>query len=182
MIFIAEVKTKSPFGFVSPYSWDMLFSVANAYGDWISIHTQREFGGSYEFLTRAHSCTDKPILAKQMSRTDDDIKKAFDFGASMVLVVGGRYYDHPNCLFEPNSLDQLKNYPKDAKIVWNARDLMTGRAKLETIQEARKLWPGWLCQASHIQSPEDIHTGVEAILVGEHLVSLMNAKDGDEEV
>ena len=45
---IAEVKTKSPFGFQSPYSWEELFQLADKIGDIISIHTDSQWGGSFE--------------------------------------------------------------------------------------------------------------------------------------
>jgi len=33
----------------------------------------------------------------------------------------------------------------------------------------RKIWKGWLCQASFISKKEDIDPNVQAILVGEQL-------------
>jgi len=55
------------------------------------------------------------------------------------------------------------------KVVWNSRDLSDGGLKKETFEEARRLWKGWLCQASNICSVADIQDGADAVLVGTHL-------------
>ncbi|RTK98539.1 MAG: indole-3-glycerol-phosphate synthase TrpC, partial [Proteobacteria bacterium] len=72
-IFIAEVKTQSPFGFKSKYSYDYLFELAANHGDWVSIHTNPLFGGSYNNLSKAAAKTNKPILAKGFHRSNDEI-------------------------------------------------------------------------------------------------------------
>lgn len=86
-LFIAEVKTQSPFGFKSPYSFINLLEYAIACGDWISIHTNALWGGDFEAISFASRMTDKPILAKGLHSTDDDIQRAFDHGAHYVLTV-----------------------------------------------------------------------------------------------
>lgn len=63
-LFIAEVKTQSPFGFFGNKSWDELFEAANKVGDIISIHTNPLWGGSFDHLMLARRMTNKPILAK----------------------------------------------------------------------------------------------------------------------
>ena len=169
-LLIAEVKTGSPFGFKSTKSWDELFKLANNYGDWISIHTDPLWGGSFELLAKARGRTKKPILAKGIHATDEDIVRAFAAGADYALVVGRMpKIPHEKLLFEPLTLAELSRYPSDTKVVWNTRDLTTGRQKDETIVDARKTWKGWLCQASMIAHPHDSALGVDAILVGEHL-------------
>lgn len=173
-LLIAEVKTQSPFGFVSTKSWDELFEVANAHGDWLSIHTDPRWGGSFELLARARSLTTKPILAKGIHATDDDITRALHAGADYVLVVGRA----PNMsldkiLLEPLALAELAAYPHDAKVVWNTRDLATGAPKTETLSDARAIWKGWLCHASNIRTPKDVTENVDAILVGEHLAQFV---------
>src|SRR5437773_245034 len=85
---IAEVKTQSPFGFVSPHPWMKLFELAQLVGDVISIHTDRRWGGCFEYLELARSLTDSPILAKGIHASDDDVKRAVELGADYVLVVG----------------------------------------------------------------------------------------------
>ena len=55
------------------------------------------------------------------------------------------------------------------KVVWNSRDLVTGGLKKETFEDARKIWKGWLCQASNIKTVADIKEGADAVLVGSHL-------------
>lgn len=167
---IAEVKTLSPFGFKADKKWDELFALAEKIGDIISIHTDPRWGGSFELVKRARGMTTKPILAKGIHADDAHIRKALDAGADMVLVVGrvpSVFLD--KCLIEPNTLEELAELPKGTRAVWNARDLATGRSKKETFREAREVWDGWLCQASFIESVDDIEEGADAVLVGSRL-------------
>jgi hypothetical protein len=170
LIFIAEVKTKSPFGWISNRSWDELFILAASIGDWISVHTDPRWGGSLELLEKARSFTSKPILAKGIHASDMEVEEAFSAGADYVLVVG-RISERPNLLLEPTTLDGLRAVPDGLRGVWNARDLSTGLRRPEPFSEAREAWPGWLCQASFVRSPADVHPEAEAVLVGEHLPS-----------
>lgn len=171
--FIAEVKIRSPFGYVAQKTWEELFNIANFYGDIISIHTDPRWGGSYEHIKKARSLTDKPILAKGIHASDDDILKAIQYGADHVLVVG-RIPNVPDeilekCFIEVNDIDQLKQLSDKHKAVWNTRDLKNGEPKVETFQDARKNFNGWLCQASFLKTVEDVEKGADAILVGTHL-------------
>lgn len=182
-LLIAEVKTKSPFGFKSHKSWDELFEIANKYGDIISIHTDVRWGGSFDLIKKAKQLTNKPILAKGIHKTDDDVQKAIDAGADYILVVGRipQIYKE-RCLIEPLTLDELKNIPNDLKVVWNSRNLSDGSLKKETFKQARKIFDGWLCQASNIKSVDDVtslsevNKNADAILVGEHLESFLDIK------
>ncbi len=183
MQIIAEVKTMSPFGYKAEKSWDELFALANEVGDMISIHTDPRWGGSFELLEKARALTKKPILAKGIHASDEDIERALALGADFVLVVGRVPATHADrCFIEPNTLDELELLPFQLKAVWNSRDLATGGLKAETFAEARAAFPGWLCQASNIQTVEDIEEGVDAVLVGTHLeafaASLMSASSG----
>ena len=167
---IAEVKTDSPFGFKSKQDWNNLFKIANKIGDIISIHTDFRWNGSFDLIRKARELTNKPILAKGIHSKDEDIKKAIEYGADYVLVVGRIpkvYLD--KCFIEPLSLEQLNKIPKNAKVVWNSRDLKNGEKKKESFEDARKIWKGWLCQASNIKSITDIKDSVDAVLVGSHL-------------
>ena len=167
---IAEVKTKSPFGFESPYSWEELFQSANAIGDIISIHTDSRWGGSFDLISKAKKMTSKQILAKGIHSNDKEIIKALDNGADLVLVVGripGVHID--KCLIEPLNLEELKHIPQDCKVVWNSRDLSDGSFKKETFEQARKIWKGWLCQASNIKTVRNIKKGADAIIIGSNL-------------
>lgn len=168
---IAEVKTHSPYGFVSGKGWDELFQVADSIGDIISIHTDSRWHGSNDLISKAKSLTSKPILAKGIHESDEDVKQAINSGADFVLVVGRMpevYID--KCFIEPLTLDELKHLPSHVKVVWNSRDLKTGALKKETFEEARTIFPAWLCQASNIQTKEDIKAGANGVLVGTNLL------------
>ncbi|HLP79196.1 MAG TPA: hypothetical protein VK158_01035 [Acidobacteriota bacterium] len=180
MIFIAEVKTNSPFGYKSKNSWQNLFDIAKTYGDWISIHTDPRWGGSFDLISRARQQTRKPILAKGIHASDLDIDKALELGANYVLVVGRTVPESiaPFCLHEPNTLDSLIRTPHDYKAVWNIRDLNTGADKPWTYDLARQKFAGWLCQASRIRSPADVHPLADAILVGENLQAYIQSVTG----
>ncbi|MGZ6004709.1 MAG: hypothetical protein ACXWLH_01010 [Candidatus Saccharimonadales bacterium] len=171
MQIISEVKTYSPFGgWQSDKSWDELFELANAVGDIISIHTDPRWHGSFDLIRRARSLTSKPILAKGIHARNYLIDAALEAGADKVLVVGrlpGVYLEH--CLLEPSSLAELENFPKNSQVVWNSRDLKTGGNKQETFEQARQLWPGWLCQASNVVTMADVNSNADAVLVGTHL-------------
>jgi indole-3-glycerol phosphate synthase len=169
-ILIAEVKVRSPFGFKSDKSWGELFELANANGDWLSIHTDSRWGGSFADIKRARTKTDKPILAKGIHKTDEDIEKALDGGADYVLVVGRVPKIHKEKLIiEPRTIEQLKALDEQYKAVWNSRDLKTGQAKAEKFVAARSVFSGWLCQASFIRTRDDIQSQADAVLVGENL-------------
>jgi indole-3-glycerol phosphate synthase len=164
---IAEVKIRSPFGYASDRTWDELFSIAQEVGDIISIHTDPRWGGSFELLERARSLTSKPILAKGIHQRDADVQRALDLGADWVLVVGRIPELHQEkCIVEPLTLEELRTVPTNLRAAWNSRDLADGTLKTETFQEARKLFAGWLCQASNIRTVEDIQEGADAVLVG----------------
>jgi indole-3-glycerol phosphate synthase len=168
---IAEVKTHSPFGFTSKMSWDELFKIAREIGDIISIHTDPRWNGSMELVRKARALTTKPILAKGIHATDKEIQEALSAGADNVLVVGRIPQIHvEKCLVEPLTLEELTHIPDHFKVVWNSRDLNDGRMKKETFEDARKVFKGWLCQASNIKTVGDIEEGADAILIGTHLM------------
>lgn len=169
---IAEVKTHSPFGFRSERSWEYLLNLASEIGDIISIHTDPRWNGSFDDLEFAKTLKPNiPILAKGIHSTDDDIKKAIDYGADWVLVVGRIPRVHEEkCIVELISIKQLKEF-NWIKSVWNARDLDTGKLKNETFKEARLVFDNWLCQASFIKSQKDIQDGADAVIIGENLES-----------
>ena len=173
---IAEVKTKSPFGYKSDKTWDELFQVAEHIGGMISIHMDQRWGGSFELLKKARALTKKPILAKGMHKTDEEIKAAINLGADWVLVVGRiPEMNLDKCIIEPLALEELRIIPENLRVVWNARDLATGNEKTETFAEARKIFKGWLCQASYIRTKADIQKGADAVLVGTHLLEFADS-------
>jgi len=175
-LLIAEVKTKSPFGWKSEKSWDELFEVAEKAADMISIHTDARWGGSFDLVEKARRLTTKPILAKGIHRDDSQIEEAIKAGADFVLVVGRIPAVHlDKCLIEPDTLHELSKIPTNLRVVWNSRDLKTGGLKEETFEEARALFKGWLCQASNIRTVSDVKTGADAILVGTHLAGFIHS-------
>lgn len=170
-IFVAEVKTQSPFGFKSDRSWEELFEVANQHGDWLSIHTDQRWGGNFELVRKARNLTEKPILAKGIHNTDEEISEAVQSGADYVLVVGRLpNLEQERCLVEVNNLDQLAGIPQDLRVVWNQRDLRNGQPKSETFEQARIQWPGWLAQASNIENVNQVNARADAFIVGENLL------------
>ncbi len=176
---IAEVKTRSPFGFKSEKSWDELFLIADEIGDIVSIHTDKRWGGSFDLVRKARVLTKKPILAKGIHATDDEIEQALDAGADYVLVVGRVPSIHRDkCLIEPLTLSELKIIPENLKVVWNSRDLSDGGMKKETFEQARETFRGWICQASNIKTVADIENGADAILVGTHLFEFFKSLKG----
>jgi indole-3-glycerol phosphate synthase len=175
-LLILEVKTLSPFGFRSEKSWDELFALAEKHADMISIHTDPRWGGSFDLIRKARRLTKKPILAKGIHESDEDVRKAIEAGADHVLVVGRIPGIHAEkCLIEPLSLAELASIPSDLKAVWNSRDLSDGGTKSETFEEARKSFSGWLCQASNIRTKKDIKKGADAVLVGSHLEGFLRS-------
>ncbi len=175
---IAEVKTMSPFGYQSNQTWDELFAIAAEIGDMISVHTDPRWGGSIELIKKARALTQKPILAKGIHASDDTIAEALAAGATYALVVGRlpRQELLPYCVIEPETMSQLeefiKHVPSTQKLVWNSRNLSDGsmRDKSE-YTEARKLWSGWLCQASNVASLSDIQSDADAVLIGQNLTN-----------
>ncbi len=178
-IFIAEVKTLSPFGWRASKSWQELLEIANMHGDWISVHTNPRWGGSFRLLNHACSHTNKPVVAKGMHEDDKEVLRGFAAGAKYVLVVGRipKIADvfRDGLLIEPRSLAELATIPHDMKVVWNSRDLETGGFKTETFNQARAIFPGWMCQASNIKLPNDVHSTADAVLVGEAMPEFAQA-------
>lgn len=183
-LFIAEVKTCSPFGFKSDRSWDDLLAIAMEHGDAIAVHTNAEWGGWFggiaaaaNFLRRFHSPR-KLLIAKGIHILDSEIELALASGANLVTVVGRRPPAHlaPVCIWEPECLHDI-TYASDhtQKIMWNARDLATGKPKRESFDTARWTHKGWLMQASFIAAPEDVHPKANAFIVGEHLPTFVEA-------
>lgn len=168
-LFIAEVKTKSPWGWESPLPWARLLEIAVKLGDWVAVHTDPSWGGSFEQLRQARQAVPptQPLLAKGIHSTDNDVARAFECGADYVLVVDRVPKVQPHrCLIEPSTTDAFYRLPKGTKAVWNSRDLATGGLKTESFEDARKAWSGWLCQASNLRSAADVHPSADAFLVG----------------
>lgn len=180
-LFIAEIKKKSPFGYTTDVPFISLMEYAVKYGDWISVHTNALWGGDYDSISFVRRFTNKPILAKGIHGTDDDIQRALDHGADYVLVVDRipTYRFWNKVIFEFSTLsgfkkviDHVGKWPEHCpvKLVYNSRDLNTGLSKtVNELDEVLKLGH-WTCQASNIVIPQQVNPNVQAFIVGECMV------------
>jgi hypothetical protein len=171
---VAEVKTHSPSGWVSPYSWDELFEIANQVGDILSIHTESPWGGSFDLLKKARSRTDKPILAKGIHARDKDIDKALnECDADYALAVGRvpELYAE-RCFIEPYTLQELGGLAVSQRTVWNSRDLRTRGLKSIPFSAAREVFKGPLYQASNVKRLADIDLTARGVIIGTCLPDL----------
>jgi len=187
-IFIAEVKTQSPFGYRSEHSFIELLETADKFGDWVSIHDNALWGGDLEAITFARRYTSRPILAKGFHATDDSITSAIRHGANYVLVVDR--IPHPQlwskCLFEWNCFahfkqaqDQEDDRFDKQKFVCNSRNLRTGKPKQDNELPNYLNEKVWVCQASGIRTPADVNPLANAFIVGEHLMEYVSCLYGD---
>ena len=174
-LFIAEIKTVSPFGFKSQHSFDYLLDVAIANGDWIAIHTDPRWGGDLSLIRKARKKTDKPILAKGIHVSNLELRQAIHNGADWALIVGRSPSQDIacKCIFEPTSLRQLDGYSSTGAIMWNSRDLQTGGLKKETWTDMRKKYPFFAIQASNIKTKADVKSDANAFIVGTCLVDFV---------
>ena len=180
-IFIAEIKTQSMYGFQSKYHRETLIDYALQWGDWISVHTDPRFGGSFDDIYFIRKETKKPILAKGFHTHHTDIKKCFDLGATYVLTLRPVRYvlqyqdifgNLEHVLFENDDIKEAQG--NKTKFVYNGRNLRTGLKKehRDKYQEYRKQCK-WLCGASLIETPNDVQTyypNCDAFIVGRYLV------------
>lgn len=159
----------------SQLSFHQLLNIANQHGDWISIHDNALWGGDYESISYARLRTDKPILAKGLHSTDDDIQRALDHGANHVLVVGRIPKEDliNTCLLEPLSYTQFiqmhAQHP-NARYVINSRNLTSGEQLYLNMNDYTKTG-AWICQASNIYNPSELKPDISAFLVGTYLDS-----------
>lgn len=185
-IFIAEIKTLSPFGFKSNYRFDFLSKLAITYGDWISVHTSPLWGGGFDDIVRIkrQKNTDQKILAKGIHETDEEIERALSAEANYVLVVGRVPPDKylPYCLLEPIDFKQAVEFSKVsgiAGIVFNKRSLINGShinpveywVKLQELLENKTELK--IFQASLIKTFEDVRVMSDGYIVGENLPSFI---------
>jgi len=123
----------------------------------------------------------QPILAKGIHASDDEVKAAFDAGATHVLVVGRiPEYCSMSCLIEPYTVEELRRIPAAYRAVWNDRDLrllyQPENSKTETWEQARAAFGrNWLCQASNLRTIADIKPGASAVLVGTRLIGFVQS-------
>jgi len=183
-IFIAEIKTQSPHGFRSPYSFIELMEAAIQYGDWISVHDNALWGGDYETISFVRKYTDKPILAKGLHTTEESINRAIDHGATKVLVVGNTFDGHfssTTILREISDIAPQNLWGRSMghnKIVINSRNLRTGSIvpNIGTkITNFKKI--GFeVFQASNIKTPDDINPDASGFIVGTNLMEFIKCR------
>lgn len=198
-IFIAEIKTRNPFGWQSGFCFSDLMEKAIEHGDWISVHTNALWGGDFDSISFVRRNTNKPILAKGIHASDDDIKRAVDHGADYVLVVDRFSYCHGHIakliyeINEPKFSAETDKWSsighghvshliyENNKFMCNSRDLRTGCVKENGGGLQAYLNAGvWVCQASGIRNIHEVNPRVNAYIVGEHLVNFCNVKKHHE--
>ena len=172
---VAEIKTKSPFGFSSDESWDELAEAAIHFGDIISVHTDPKWGGSFDLIEKVRAMTDKPILAKGIHSKDEEVREAIKRGANYVLVVDRIPVISLRsvCWFEPSKTAQLSGFNFNIPtVVWNSRDLTTGNPKKESWEKMKTIYSGTVCQASYIKNLSDVKEDTDFYIVGENLLNV----------
>jgi indole-3-glycerol phosphate synthase len=160
-LFIAEVKTVSPFGFKSNFDEDKLLDLAIEHGNMISIHVDALWQGNtgsiaYASTHQRYYNSSKPILAKGLHLTDSDIDNSLEFKADYVLVVGRipakKYLKQ--CYMEPLNTEQLMTgaymqaVNQSAGLVLNNRDLLTGDLRGQFFPN-RQDWVTYWTHESH---------------------------------
>lgn len=171
---VAEIKEKSPFNpaYKAPHRYHQ-FEICEEVGDIISVHTNPDWGGSFEWLAEVRKMTIKPILAKGFHPSIMDVQRALDNGADYVLTVGwcpeSDYDARAKIWHECESIHELLNSPAGYR-VWNVRNPRTGAKRLVDIDYVYEKMDGdWLCRASCISGPEDVRHAYNAVLIGEGL-------------
>jgi hypothetical protein len=167
-LFIAEIKTESPYGYKSDKGWEELFDIAEEIGDVVAVHTNYLWGGSFDLLRYVCKHSSKPVLAKGIHVHEFDYRRCFTLGADLVLSVGLPVFA-PEIIFEPLEIGQLRDIPKGQKVMWNSRDLLTGGPKDITFHEVRRRFGGYLIQASYLEYPHQIDEDANGYIVGQHL-------------
>ena len=196
-LLIAEVKTVSPFGWRSRWPREYLLDLALEHGDWISIHTEKRWGGSVEALAEVRRRMirhgiDKPLLAKGVHGSDSDLRRVLSV-ADYALVVGRWPRTLPpelqaRVIFEPTFEGQVRLAIRafvavDARprIVLNRRNLDTGDLSTDTPSPGvvKAMYRGndpWVVHASFIASDADLDAAADAHLVGSSLVEFLEAR------
>lgn len=190
--FIAEIKPRSPFTGPNAYGVEHLTEVAIEHGDCVAAHTESPWGGSLDHLAWVRSEMDKagsnkPLLAKGIHRDDSLLKEALEI-ADCALVVGRWPYYlfdgqvKSRLIYEPSGLAGLRYTrtiePCFPMMMWNARDLKTGRERQQpvSIKELREQgFDGWICQASFIRNISDVEDCASSFIVGTDLIEFVDS-------
>jgi hypothetical protein len=170
---VAELKTRSPYGWFNPHSLELSLQRCHRVGDILSVHTDPLWGGSFHHLQVMVRQTKLPVLAKGFHPTVAHVARAFEAGATYCLTVGwwpggelGK-----RCWHECETLEELSLSPAHYR-VWNRRNPRTGETRPQRPDEvahAQAAGGQWLCLASKIRGPEDVNVPCQAVLIGEGL-------------
>jgi len=193
--FICEVKKASPSKGVIVEDFPYL-QIAKEYEEAgaaaISVLTEPQFfKGKNEYLQSIAEEVKIPVLRKDFIIDEFQIYEAKFLGASAVLLICAileneklkRYIELANSiglsvLVEVHNEKEVENALKaGAKIIGiNNRDLTTFNVDVQTTKRLCALIPSDVLKVSEsgIKKPEDIYSGVDAVLIGE---SFMLAKD-----
>lgn len=179
-IFIAEIKTKSPFGYQSPHSFTKLMDVALEYGDWISVHDNALWGGDSECISFVRKYTNKPILAKGFHSTRESIQRALDHGADKVLT-----FENFDGHFSADTIvrEIETKHPKNTwglssgyvQIIINSRNLKNGNLinGFEKQITSFKEMGFKVFHASNIKTKQDVHPDADGFIVGTNLIEFV---------
>jgi indole-3-glycerol phosphate synthase len=158
-IFIAEIKTKSPFGYVSKNSFVELMECAIKYGDWISVHTNALWGGDMDAISFVRKFTDKPILAKGIHGSDEAVQSALYHKADYVLSVDRiprSEYLASQCIFEYSDLDLPRGIKDSYKAFLDVGDT-DGFNLIDSIQ--REKWNKFLKENMFVCNSRNLRDG-----------------------
>jgi indole-3-glycerol phosphate synthase len=158
-IFIAEIKTKSPFGYESKYTFSKLMEYAINYGDWISVHTNALWGGDFDTISYVRKFTDKPILAKGLHGSDEAVQTALYHGADFVLSVDRvpkSEYLASRCIFELSNIE----LPDDKRKSYEAFLSVGDKQSYDYMDNLHKTkWNKFLMENTVVCNSRDLLTG-----------------------
>jgi indole-3-glycerol phosphate synthase len=196
---IAEIKKASPSKGILLEKFNHL-EIANVYlqnnVDAISVLTdEKYFMGNIEYLANIAKISTVPLLRKDFNIDEFQLFEAKANGADLILLIAEALSKVKikdlsqtsselglEVLLEIHSSDQIDKIDFDVnKIIGiNNRDLKTFNVDLTTTDELKKLLPNdvFIVSESGINKKEDVdylkQSGVNGILVGEHLMKSVN--------
>lgn len=138
---IADLKTKSPFGFYSKFSELDLLDLARRKATAVCVPLDSNWGGSTDYLNTVSMLTNATIIARITRPTNREIHNALSIGAEFVLSVGTLPTKslQPYCFLESTSLEELKQFKSKnhdcVYDVYNPTNSITGKLKEFTFND-----------------------------------------------